>query len=123
MLIVIDKYIFEVKHNISNLTKSTTINIDKQNTITKPVYSHLGGVEDDISFDATILLDDIKDFTGFEELVKKGEPLSFSSFDLADNKQILINKLTQSVSNFVKSSFNGVTYYTKNIKISGYVIE
>jgi len=56
MLIAIDRYIFEVKHNVLSIAKSTSINFDKQNTITKPVYTHLGGYEDEISFEAVILL-------------------------------------------------------------------
>ena len=72
MLIVIDRYIFEVKHNILSIAKSTSINFDKQNTITKPVYTHLGGYEDEVSFEAVILLEDMAEFAGFEELVKLG---------------------------------------------------
>lgn len=123
MLIVIDKYIFEVKHNINEISKTTSINYDKQNTITKPVYTHLGGFEDEIGFEATILLNDISEFIGFEDLVKIGRPLDISSFDLAQNKQIFITKLTQTVSHFVKTELNGVTYYTKKLQISGFIIE
>ena len=123
MLIVIDRYIFEVKHNILSISKSTNINFDKQNTITKPVYTHMGGYEDEISFEAVILLDDTADFLGFEELVKLGRPLDVSTFDLTDDRQIFITKLTQTVANFVKTQLNGVTYYTKKLQISGYLIE
>lgn len=123
MLIVIDRYIFEVKHNIFNITKTTSINFDKQNTITKPVYTHLGGYEDEVSFDATILLDDMSDFKGFEKLVKLGIPLNISSFDLTEDRQIFITKLTQNISNWVKTQMNGVFYYTKKIQISGYLVE
>ena len=123
MLIVIDRYIFEVKHNILSIAKSTNINFDKQNTITKPVYTHMGGYEDEISFEAVILLDDTADFLGFEELVKLGRPLDISTFDLTDDRQIFITKLTQTVANFVKTQLNGVTYYTKKLQISGYLIE
>jgi len=123
MLIVIDRYIFEVKHNILSISKSTNINFDKQNTITKPVYTHMGGYEDEISFEAVILLDDTADFLGFEELVKLGRPLDISTFDLTDDRQIFITKLTQTVANFVKTQLNGVTYYTKKLQISGYLIE
>lgn len=123
MLIVIDRYIFEVKHNILSIAKSTSINFDKQNTITKPVYTHLGGYEDEISFEAVILLDDIVEFIGFEDLVKLGRPLDISTFDLAVDRQIFITKLTQSVANFAKTILNGVTYYTKKLQISGYLVE
>ncbi|MFC2751091.1 MAG: hypothetical protein ACFN38_08220 [Campylobacter sp.] len=123
MLIVIDRYIFEVKHNILSISKSTNINFDKQNTITKPVYTHMGGYEDEISFEAAILLDDTADFLGFEELAKLGRPLDISTFDLTDDRQIFITKLTQTVANFVKTQLNGVTYYTKKLQISGYLIE
>ena len=123
MLIVIDRYIFEVKHNILSIAKSTNINFDKQNTITKPVYTHLGGYEDEISFEAVILLDDIVEFIGFEDLIKLGRPLDISTFDLTDDRQIFITKLTQTVANFVKTQLNGVTYYTKKLQISGYLIE
>ena len=123
MLIVIDRYIFEVRHNILSIAKSTNINFDKQNTITKPVYTHMGGYEDEISFEAVILLDDTADFLGFEELVKLGRPLDISTFDLTDDRQIFITKLTQTVANFVKTQLNGVTYYTKKLQISGYLIE
>lgn len=123
MLIVIDRYIFEVKHNILSISKSTNINFDKQNTITKPVYTHMGGYEDEISFEAVILLDDTADFLGFEELAKLGRPLDISTFDLTDDRQIFITKLTQTVANFVKTQLNGVTYYTKKLQISGYLIE
>ena len=123
MLIVIDRYIFEVRHNILSIAKSTNINFDKQNTITKPVYTHMGGYEDEISFEAVILLDDTADFLGFEELAKLGRPLDISTFDLTDDRQIFITKLTQTVANFVKTQLNGVTYYTKKLQISGYLIE
>ena len=123
MLIAIDRYIFEVKHNVLSIAKSTSINFDKQNTITKPVYTHLGGYEDEISFEAVILLEDMADFAGFEELVKLGKPLDISTFDLADDRQIFVTKLTQTVANFVKTQLNGVTYYTKKLQISGYLIE
>ena len=123
MLIVIDRYIFEVKHNILSISKSTSINFDKQNTITKPVYTHLGGYEDEISFEAVILLDDIVEFIGFEDLIKLGRPLDISTFDLAVDRQIFITKLTQSIANFAKTILNGVTYYTKKLQISGYLIE
>lgn len=123
MLIVIDRYIFEVKHNILSIAKSTNINFDKQNTITKPVYTHMGGYEDEISFEAVILLDDTADLLGFEELAKLGRPLDISTFDLTDDRQIFITKLTQTVANFVKTQLNGVTYYTKKLQISGYLIE
>lgn len=123
MLIAIDRYIFEVKHNVLSIAKSTSINFDKQNTITKPVYTHLGGYEDEISFEAVILLEDMADFLGFEELVKLGRPLDISTFDLADDRRIFITKLTQSIANFVKTQLNGVTYYTKKLQISGYLVE
>ena len=123
MLIVIDRYIFEVKHNILSIAKSTSINFDKQNTITKPVYTHLGGYEDEISFEAVILLDDRVEFIGFEDLVKLGRPLDISTFDLAVDRQIFITKPTQSVANFAKTRLNGITYYTKKLQISGYLIE
>ena len=113
MLIVIDRYIFEVKHNILSIAKSTSINFDKQNTITKPVYTHLGGYEDEISFEAVILLEDMVEFVGFEELVKLGRPLDISTFNLADDRRIFITKLTQTVANFVKTQLNDITYYTK----------
>jgi hypothetical protein len=123
VLIVIDKYIFKVKHNISEITKTTSINYDKQKTITKPIYTHLGGFEEEINFEATILLNNVLEFLGFESLVKKGDPLNISSFDLIDNKQIFITKLIQSVSNFVKTELGGITYYTKKLQISGFIIE
>ena len=123
MLIVIDKYIFKVKHNISEITKTTSINYDKQKTITKPIYTHLGGFEEEINFEATILLNNVLEFLGFESLVKKGDPLNISSFDLIDNKQIFITKLVQSVYNIVKTELSGITYYTKKLQISGFIIE
>ena len=63
------------------------------------------------------------EFAGFEELVKLGRPLDISTFDLADDRRIFITKLTQTVANFVKTQLNGVTYYTKKLQISGYLIE
>ncbi|MFC2492423.1 MAG: hypothetical protein ACFNUJ_07110, partial [Campylobacter curvus] len=63
------------------------------------------------------------EFIGFEDLIKIGRPLDISSFDLAQNKQIFITKLTQTVSHFVKTELNGVTYYTKKLQISGFIIE
>ncbi|MGP1484909.1 MAG: hypothetical protein ACTTJC_02220 [Campylobacter sp.] len=122
-IIIIDKYIFRVENNIESLQKSLSVNFDKQNTITKPIYSHLGGFEEEISFDATILLDDMARFEGFEELVKKGEALKISAFDLVKSKYILIHSFIQNAENFTKTKFNGIWYFTRRLSIAGYIIE
>ena len=85
-------------------------------------YTHLGGHEEEFSFDATILLDNITKFDGFEDLVKQAKPLKISAFDLVQNIHILIYSMTQSADNFVKVDLNGAWYYTKKIRISGYLI-
>lgn len=98
------------------------MNYDKKNTITRPVYTHLGGYDEEFSFEATILLDDVLKFSGFEELVKQAIPLKISAFDLVRGNYILIYSMTQSTDNFVKLFFNGIWYFTKKIRISGYLL-
>ncbi|MDL0089952.1 hypothetical protein [Campylobacter gastrosuis] len=121
-LITIDNYIFSIENNITSLQKALSVNYEKQQTITKPVYTHLGGYEEVISFNAKILLNDHALFTGFEELVKEARPLKISAFDLVQFRHILINSLTQELENFTKIRFNGVWYYSKNLSINGYII-
>ena len=122
MIISIDKYVFEVTNNISGLSKILSVNLEKTQTISQPFYSHIGGYEQTLSFEAKILLPDLLDFAGFEELVKKAEPLKISSFDLCFNKDFFITELIQSVDNFVKSELNGVVYYAKTLNISGVIL-
>lgn len=121
-LITIDNYIFSIENNITSLQKALSVNYEKQQTITKPVYTHLGGYEEVISFNAKILLNDQAKFSGFEELVKEARPLKISAFDLVQFRHILINSLTQELENFTKIRFNGVWYYSKNLSINGYII-
>lgn len=121
-IITIDKYIFSVDDNVAGIEKNLSVNYDKKNTITRPVYTHLGGYDEEFSFEATILLDDVFKFRGFEELVKQARPLKISAFDLVRDNYILIYSMTQSTDNFVKLFFNGIWYYTKKIRISGYLI-
>lgn len=121
-IITIDKYIFSIDDNVAGIEKNLSVNYDKKNTITRPVYTHLGGHDEEFSFEATILLDDIFKFRGFEELVKQARPLKISAFDLVRDNYILIYSMTQSTDNFVKIFFNGIWYYTKKIRISGYLI-
>lgn len=121
-IITIDKYIFSVDDNVAGIEKNLSVNYDKKNTITRPVYTHLGGCDEEFSFEATILLDDVLKFSGFEELVKQAIPLKISAFDLVRGNYILIYSMTQSTDNFVKLFFNGIWYYTKKIRISGYLL-
>ena len=121
-IITIDKYIFSVDDNVAGIEKNLSVNYDKKNTITRPVYTHLGGYDEEFSFEATILLDDVLKFSGFEELVKQAIPLKISAFDLVRGNYILIYSMTQSTDNFVKIFFNGIWYYTKKIRISGYLL-
>ncbi|MGP1580323.1 MAG: hypothetical protein ACTTH5_04805 [Wolinella sp.] len=121
-IITIDKYIFSIENNIENLEKSITVNFDKQNTITKPIYTHLGGYEEVLSFEATILLDDLERFKGFEELVKEGRALKISAFDLIEHKHILIHSLSFRAEHFIKRRFFEAWYYAKELKISGALI-
>ena len=121
-IITIDKYIFSIDDNVAGIEKNLSVNYDKKNTITRPVYTHLGGYDEEFSFEATILLDDVLKFSGFEELVKQAIPLKISAFDLVRGNYILIYSMTQSTDNFVKLFFNGIWYYTKKIRISGYLI-
>ncbi len=121
-IITIDKYIFSIDDNVAGIEKNLSVNYDKKNTITRPVYTHLGGYDEEFSFEATILLDNIFKFRGFEELVKQARPLKISAFDLVRDNYILIYSMTQSTDNFVKLFFNGIWYYTKKIRISGYLI-
>ena len=121
-LITIDKYVFSIDDNVAGVEKNLSVNYDKKNTITKPIYTHLGGYEEEFSFDATILLNNITKFDGFEELVKQAKPLKISAFDLVQNIHILIYSMTQSADNFVKVDLNGTWYYTNKIRISGYLI-
>lgn len=121
-IITIDKYVFSIDDNVSGIEKNLSVNYDKKNTITRPVYTHLGGYDEEFSFEATILLDDVLKFSGFEELVKQAIPLKISAFDLVRGNYILIYSMTQSTDNFVKLFFNGIWYYTKKIRISGYLL-
>lgn len=121
-IITIDKYIFSVDDNVAGIEKNLSVSYDKKNTITRPIYTHLGGFDEEFSFEATILLDDVFKFRGFEELVKQARPLKISAFDLVRDNYILIYSMTQSTDNFVKLFFNGIWYYTKKIRISGYLI-
>ncbi|MGG7049054.1 MULTISPECIES: hypothetical protein [unclassified Campylobacter] len=122
MIISIDKYIFQVTNNIHGLTKVLNVNLEKTQTITKPVYTHMGGYEENISFEAKILLDNMNDFIGFENLIKQAKPLKISAFDLCVYNDIFITNLSQSVDNFVKTNLNGVWYYTKTLHINGIII-
>ena len=121
-IITIDKYVFSIDDNVAGIEKNLSVNYDKKNTITRPVYTHLGGYDEEFSFEATILLDDLLKFSGFEELVKQAIPLKISAFDLVRGNYILIYSMTQSTDNFVKLFFNGIWYFTKKIRISGYLI-
>lgn len=121
-IITIDKYVFSIDDNVAGIEKNLSVNYDKKNTITRPVYTHLGGYDEEFSFEATILLDDVIKFSGFEELVKQAIPLKISAFDLVRGNYILIYSMTQSTDNFVKLFFNGIWYYTKKIRISGYLL-
>lgn len=121
-IITIDKYVFGIDDNVAGIEKNLSVNYDKKNTITRPVYTHLGGYDEEFSFEATILLDDVLKFSGFEELVKQAIPLKISAFDLVRGNYILIYSMTQSTDNFVKLFFNGIWYYTKKIRISGYLL-
>ncbi|WP_460168902.1 hypothetical protein [Campylobacter concisus] len=121
-IITIDKYVFSIDDNVAGIEKNLSVNYDKKNTITRPVYTHLGGYDEEFSFEATILLDDMLKFSGFEELVKQAIPLKISAFDLVRGNYILIYSMTQSTDNFVKLFFNGIWYYTKKIRISGYLL-
>lgn len=124
MLIVIDKYIFEVIDNIDEIQKSLSINHDKQTTITRPIYTAMGGYDESISFEARLLVNRIDEFAGFENLVKKGEPLLFYAFDLCDlNKKIFITNLNTTISTWVKKKYLGIQYWSKKISISGVLIE
>ncbi|CUU72362.1 hypothetical protein [Campylobacter hyointestinalis] len=122
MIIQIDKFFFMVKDNIESITKTLNINLDKQNTITKPIYTYLGGYEEAISFEANILLSEQNRFKDFENLVKEVRPLKISCFDLVSSEHIVINSLTQIAKNFIKTEFNGVTYYSKTLGISGVLV-
>ena len=121
-IITIDKYVFSIDDNVAGIEKNLSVNYDKKNTITRPVYTHLGGYDEEFSFEATILLDDVLKFSGFEELVKQAIPLKISAFDLVRGNYMLIYSMTQSTDNFVKLFFNGIWYYTKKIRISGYLL-
>ncbi len=121
-IITIDKYVFSIDDNVAGIEKNLSVNYDKKNTITRPVYTHLGGYDEEFSFEATILLDDVLKFSGFEDLVKQAIPLKISAFDLVRGNYILIYSMTQSTDNFVKLFFNGIWYYTKKIRISGYLL-
>ena len=121
-IITIDKYVFSIDDNVAGIEKNLSVNYDKKSTITRPVYTHLGGYDEEFSFEATILLDDVLKFSGFEELVKQAIPLKISAFDLVRGNYILIYSMTQSTDNFVKLFFNGIWYYTKKIRISGYLL-
>ncbi|MCR8685199.1 hypothetical protein [Campylobacter ureolyticus] len=82
IVVQIDKYFFMVKNNIEGLQKKLSVNLNKQDTLTKPVYTHIGGYSEEVSFSAKILLPDIKFFIGFEKMVKEAKPVRINSFDM-----------------------------------------
>lgn len=125
MILIIDnKYFFEISHNIESLTKNVKINIDKQTTLNGPVYSHIGGFEEDISFSAKFLsnVKNISLMKEFEERIKLGEPLSISCLDIVWDKQILVESFSIKPSDWVKTNFGQIWYYTKQVDIKGYII-
>lgn len=123
MLVTIGGYIFQITDNLSGFNKDISINIDKQQTLTRPVYTALGGYEESISFEAMIILENQANFLGFESLVKKAEPLPIIAFDMVDfGEKIIIEKLSISVEHFCKAWMFGEWYYTKTMSIQGYLI-
>lgn len=123
MILRIDKYFFEVKHNIENLSKSLSINLDKHDAITKPVYMHVGGYEEKISFNAKILLKDLNDFKDFENLVKMAKPLKIDFLDIVKFRYIFITNYNLTTSNFVKAVFFSTMYFTKDISIEAVILQ
>ncbi len=123
IVVQIDKYFFMVKNNIEGLQKKLSVNLNKQDTLTKPVYTHIGGYSQEVSFSAKILLPDIKFFIGFETMVKEAKPVRINSFDMLFFKRIFITNYEVEVGNFVKSHLFSTLYYTKDIKISGVIMD
>ncbi|MSN96345.1 hypothetical protein F1B92_03925 [Campylobacter sp. FMV-PI01] len=69
------------------------------------------------------MLKDIKFFIGFETLIKEARPLRINSFDMVNFKHIFITEYSVELGNFVKGSFNSTIYYTKELSITGAIID
>ncbi len=122
MLLQIDEFFFEVKHNIESIKKSISVNLSENKTITKPVYTHIGGFKESLSFEANILLEDIQELKEFETKVKECKPLKISSFDLVKYKYIFIQNFDIEVGDFIRNKIGNDIYFTKKISIDGVII-
>ncbi|PAF46135.1 hypothetical protein BKH46_08800 [Helicobacter sp. 12S02634-8] len=120
-LIKIDKYLFKVSQNIETIATSLSIGIKKIETIKTPIYQKIGGNEETISIQASILAQNIQDYEGFKALCKKAKPLSLQILN-APSQKILIQRLGESKRQWVQTKERGVTYFIKELSIEGVVI-
>ena len=56
-------------------------------------------------------------------MVKEAKPVRINSFDMLFFKRIFITNYEVEVGNFVKSHLFSTLYYTKDIKISGVIMD
>lgn len=120
-LIQIDNYSFNVSQNIESITTELNVGIKKIETIRKPIYQKIGGNEETISFNARILLKDLKDYVGFKNLVKQAKPLKLSILG-EKSQRILIQRLSESKKDWILTSQRDITFYTKELSIEGVIV-
>lgn len=120
-LIKIENYHFKVAQNIESISTTLNVGIKKIETIRKPIYQKIGGNEEIISFDARILITQKEEYEGFKDLVKKAKPLKLTIVSETP-KQILIQTLSESKKNWVLTSERGVSYYCKELSITGVIL-
>ncbi|PAF46307.1 hypothetical protein BKH41_09295 [Helicobacter sp. 12S02232-10] len=120
-LIKIDRFLFRVSQNIETISTELNVGIKKIETIKQPIYQKIGGNEESISFNATILIHHIKDYEGFKDLIKQAKPLKLTIFNQSPQK-ILIQRLSESSKNWVITKERSITYYSKELGISGVLL-
>lgn len=120
-IVKIENYHFRVSQNIESISTTLNIGIKKIETIKHPIYQKIGGNEENISFSARILITDISEYEGFVNLIKKAKPLKLQILSEPSAK-ILIQTLTESKKNWIVIQDRGISYYSKEISISGVLL-
>ncbi|PAF41887.1 hypothetical protein BKH45_05725 [Helicobacter sp. 11S03491-1] len=120
-LIKIDRFVFRVSQNIESITTTLSMGIKKIETIKKPIYQKIGGNEESIAFQAKILVNELSEYEGFKDLVRKAKPLKLVILSESP-KQILIQRLSESQKHWILTSNQGVSYYTKELGIEGVIL-
>lgn len=120
-IIKIEGYHFRVAQNIESISTTLNVGIKKIETIRKPIYQKIGGNEESISFNARILITQKEEYEGFKDLVKKAKPLKLQILSEPSAK-ILIQTLGESKKNWVLIQERGISYYSKELAITGVIL-